>query len=177
MADTAGFTLFDTAIGWCGIAWSARGVTRFALPDASPDITRARLSRASAELEPPPAIAAAIAIVVRHIAGERVELESIEVDLDGVPDFHREVYAALRRVPAGRTVTYGALAHSLGKPGAARAIGQAMGKNPIPVIVPCHRVLAANAPGGFSAPGGVTTKAKLLAAEGFTLGLQAKLPF
>lgn len=177
MADPVGFALFDTAIGWCGIAWSARGVTRFALPEANPEVTRARLARDAPEAEPPPEITAAIALVTRHVAGEPADLEAITVDLDGVPDFHREVYAALRRVPAGRTVTYGALAHSLGKPGAARAIGQAMGKNPIPVIVPCHRVLAANATGGFSAPGGVTTKAKLLAAEGFTLGVQAKLPF
>ncbi|HEY0195753.1 MAG TPA: MGMT family protein, partial [Kofleriaceae bacterium] len=129
-----GIALFDTAIGRCGIAWSARGATRFALPEASPEATCARLVRglagpeaAGMEPGPPPAIAAAIALVVQHVAGVPAPLETIEVDLDGVPEFHHEVYAALSRVPAGRPVTYGALARTLGKPGAAPAIGQAMG--------------------------------------------------
>ncbi|HEX4422038.1 MAG TPA: methylated-DNA--[protein]-cysteine S-methyltransferase [Kofleriaceae bacterium] len=177
----AGFTLFDTAIGRCGIAWSARGVTRIALPETREVATRQRLVRDTpglAECPPPPVIARAIALIVQHVAGAPAALETIELDMDGVPEFYREVYAEARRIPSGRTVSYGALAAALGKPGAARAIGQAMGKNPFPIVMPCHRVLAANhATGGFSAPGGVTTKAKLLAAEGFTLAVQPELPF
>jgi methylated-DNA-[protein]-cysteine S-methyltransferase len=175
------FTLFDTAIGRCGIAWNDLGITRLKLPEASDAATRHRLTLGAptaTEAAPPPAVAAAIALIVQHVRGEPAALETIVLDMDGVPAFHQEVYEAARKIPSGRTVSYGALAQTLGKPGAARAIGQAMGKNPFPIVVPCHRVLAANhATGGFSAHGGVETKAKLLAAEGFTLALQPELPF
>lgn len=172
------FALFATAIGRCGIAWNDRGITRIALPEASEAATRRRLAREAGEAAPPPAVEAAIALIVQHLRGEPAALDAIALDLRDVPEFHREVYAAARRIPSGRTVSYGALAAALGKPGAARAIGQAMGKNPFPIVVPCHRVLAANhATGGFSAHGGVGTKARLLAVEGFTLALQAELPF
>ena len=176
-----GFALFDTAIGRCGIAWNDRGIARIMLPEASDDATRHRLTRdapASAEAATPPAVAAAIALIVSHVRGEPAALETIVLDLDGVPAFHRQVYEAARQIPCGQTVSYGELARALGKPGAARAIGQAMGANPFPIVVPCHRVLAANrATGGFSAHGGVETKAKLLAAEGVRLALQPELPF
>jgi methylated-DNA-[protein]-cysteine S-methyltransferase len=171
------FTLFDTALGRCGVAWSARGITRIALPDASDELLRARLAPA-VEAPPSPEIAAAIAQITVHVGGAPGALDTIVLDMAGVPAFHREVYDAARRIPSGRTVSYGALATQLGKPGGARAIGQAMGKNPFPIVVPCHRVLAArHATGGFSAYGGVATKARLLAAEGFTLALQPELPF
>jgi methylated-DNA-[protein]-cysteine S-methyltransferase len=173
-----GFALFDTAIGRCGIAWNALGITRIALPEVSDAALRQRLAQAAAEAAAPPAVSEAIALIVSHVGGEPAALDTIVLDMDGIPDFHREVYAATRRIPSGHTVSYGALARSLGKPGAARAIGQAMGKNPFPIVVPCHRVLAANhATGGFSAHGGVATKARLLAAEGFTLATQPELPF
>jgi methylated-DNA-[protein]-cysteine S-methyltransferase len=123
-------------------------------------------------------VSAAIALITAHVGGEPAPLDTIALDLDVVPAFHREVYLAARQIPSGQTVSYGVLARQLGKPGAARAIGQAMGRNPFPIVVPCHRVLAANhATGGFSAHGGVITKAKLLAAEGFTLPTQPELPF
>ena len=175
-----GFALFDTAIGRCGVAWSARGITRIALPEASDAATRQRLARDTpgAGSAPPPAIDAAIERIALHVRGEPAGLEAIVLDMDGIPAFHREVYEAARQIPSGHTVSYGALARRLGKPGAARAIGRAMGKNPFPIVVPCHRVLAANfATGGFSAHGGVETKARLLAAEGFTLATQPELPF
>jgi methylated-DNA-[protein]-cysteine S-methyltransferase len=178
---TCGFALFDTAIGRCGVAWNDRGVTRIALPEASDATTRQRLARATpgaAEAPPPPAIDAAIAQIAQHVRGEPAALADIALDMAEVPAFHREVYEAARKIPSGQTVSYGALAARLGKPGAARAIGQAMGKNPFPIVVPCHRVLAAHhATGGFSAHGGVETKARLLAAEGYTLALQPELPF
>jgi methylated-DNA-[protein]-cysteine S-methyltransferase len=177
---TAGFTVFATAIGACGIAWNGHGVvTRILLPDSDVARTRASLARDGlAEASPPPAITAAIAILTQHVAGAPADLDAIELDMTSVPDFYREVYAEARRIPCGRTVSYGALATTLGKPGAARAIGQAMGKNPFPIVVPCHRVLAANhASGGFSAPLGLTTKAQLLAAEGVAFALQPELPF
>jgi methylated-DNA-[protein]-cysteine S-methyltransferase len=177
----SGFALFDTAIGRCGVAWSDRGITRIALPEANDAATQQRLARgtpAAVAAAPPPAICAAIALIVSHVRGEPAALDTIVLDMSDIPAFHREVYEAARQIPSGHTVSYGALARTLGKPGAARAIGQAMGKNPFPIVVPCHRVLAANyATGGFSAHGGVETKARLLAAEGFTLATQPELPF
>lgn len=171
------FCLFDTALGRCGVAWSERGVTRVALPEASDQALRARLAPA-VEAPASPTIAGVIAQITEHVRGAPGALETIVLDMAGVPAFYREVYDAARTIPSGQTVSYGALAIRLGKPGGARAIGQAMGKNPFPIVVPCHRVLAArHATGGFSAPGGVVTKARLLAAEGFTLALQPDLPF
>jgi methylated-DNA-[protein]-cysteine S-methyltransferase len=171
------FCLFDTALGRCGVAWSEHGLTRVALPHADDAALRAHLAPA-VEAPPPPKVAAAIAQITAHVAGRPGALETIELDMTGLSAFHAELYAVARSIPSGQTVTYGALAIRLGKPGAARAVGQAMGKNPFPIVVPCHRVLAAHhGTGGFSAPGGVVTKAKLLAAEGFILALQPDLPF
>lgn len=168
------FTLFDTAHGLCGLAWSDRGVTRLQLPEASPEATELRLSRWSADATRAdadhPAISHAVAAVQRYFAGERIDFADIVIDFADIGGFHREAYGALRRVGWGKTTTYGALAAALGQPGAARAVGQAMGRNPVPVIVPCHRVLASGGKsGGFSAFGGRLTKARLLELEGVSL--------
>lgn len=174
MGDRTGQTeqrylLIDTPIGACGMAWSDMGIARFQLPHASRELTEARLARCGripAVTPLPPAIEDAVAAVQEYMGGRTIDFSSIEVDLTGVPEFHREVYAALRRIPWGGATTYGELASTLGVPGAARAIGQAMGRNPVPVIIPCHRVLASGGLlGGFSAPGGRTTKHRLLALE------------
>jgi methylated-DNA-[protein]-cysteine S-methyltransferase len=178
-AQDVGYALFDTAIGRCGIAWNARGVTRIVLPADDDAVIHRRLAPTGARpAPPPPPIAAAIEQIAHHVAGEPAELGGIPLDMTDVPPLYQEIYAELRRVPSGRTLSYGALALRLGRPNAARTVGQAMGKNPFPIVVPCHRVLAANhATGGFSAPLGLKTKQQLLAAEGFTLALQAELPF
>jgi methylated-DNA-[protein]-cysteine S-methyltransferase len=111
-----------------------------------------------------------MAAVERYLAGKSVDFSKVDLDLAGVGDFHRQIYAATRRVGWGETVTYGELARRVGSPGAARAVGQAMGRNPIPIIVPCHRVLASGRKiGGFSAFGGAVTKARLLELEGVHL--------
>lgn len=161
-------TLFDTALGRCGIAWHRDGVVAFALPGRDDERTLASLTRRfPAEAGAPPgSIRAAIDGVRRLIAGEPIDLGFVEVDLDGVSDFDRHIYAVTRTIRPGETRTYGEIAHLIGEPGAARAIGRAMGDNPVPVIVPCHRVLAASGRiGGFSAPGGIATKRRLLAIE------------
>ena len=94
----------------------------------------------------------------------------VVLDLGDLPEFQREVYAVARSLPRGATMTYGEIAARVGVPGAAQAVGQAMGHNPFPIVVPCHRVVAAGGGnGGFSAPGGVDTKLRLLAIEGATL--------
>lgn len=166
------YALFDTVIGRCGIAWSERGVVRMQLPEATPAkaVQRLTIGDIFKPAEPPPAIAAAIERICRHLAGDGQDLRDIPLDTSGVPDFHQRVYRAARAIPAGRTVTYGELAARIGSPGAARAVGQALGKNPFAVIVPCHRILAAGGKtGGFSAYGGIATKQRVLRAEGVDL--------
>jgi methylated-DNA-[protein]-cysteine S-methyltransferase len=175
----AGFTLFDTPIGRCGIAWSERGIVAAQLPEADDGATRARLARrvgVAAVATPPPDVQRAIERIRALLSGAKDDLADIALDLAAVPDFNREVYAIARTVLPGETCTYGDIAKRLGDLTLSRAVGQAMGQNPFPPIVPCHRVLAAGwKTGGFSAPGGVETKLKMLAIEGAAPGGQMKL--
>jgi methylated-DNA-[protein]-cysteine S-methyltransferase len=140
------------------------------LPEATREATAARLCRAipdAMEAPPPPSVGEAIAAVTALLRGESVDLSGIALDMTRVPDFHRAVYAVARAIPPGETLTYGEVARRLGDPGSARAVGQALGRNPFAIIVPCHRVVAAGgATGGFSAHGGAATKRRILAIEG-----------
>ncbi|MBF6356406.1 methylated-DNA--[protein]-cysteine S-methyltransferase [Nocardia higoensis] len=163
----ADIALFDTAIGICAISWRADAVVGFRLPEADPDAARERLRRAGAtQSEPTENIRAAIEGVRAHLTGELDDLRWIRLDLTGLPGFHRTVYEITRAIDPGHTLSYGQVAERAGLPGAAQAVGQALGRNPIALIVPCHRVLAADhALHGFSAPGGIGTKARLLEIE------------
>lgn len=163
-----GYALFETAIGHCGLRWTDAGICGACFPEGDEAQTRSRLGRhGGKETEPPPHIRQAMARVAALLAGASDDLADIELDLAGVPDFQRRVYAVARAIPPGRTLTYGEVARRLGDKLAARAVGEALGRNPIPIIVPCHRVLAASGKtGGFSAPGGVASKLKLLEIEG-----------
>jgi methylated-DNA-[protein]-cysteine S-methyltransferase len=168
------YCLFETAIGACGVAWSDRGVTRLQLPERSRSATERRLrgrgANASAGV-PPAAVSATIRLLERYFAGEQVDLSGVALDLSGVSPFHRKIYDAARALAWGKTATYGELAQQVGSRDAARAVGQAMGKNAVPIIIPCHRVLAAGGKiGGFSAHGGTSTKQRLLTLEGVHLG-------
>lgn len=164
------FALFSTAIGTCAVAWSERGIVRVLLPGESDDALRRRLARdlpESREQEPPAAVAAAIVRMRALMDGARDDLADVQLDWSGVSDFHRRVHEVARTIEPGTTLTYGEVAHQLGDPGAAQAVGQALGRNPFPILVPCHRVLAAGGkPGGFSAPGGAHTKLRMLVIEG-----------
>jgi methylated-DNA-[protein]-cysteine S-methyltransferase len=166
------YTLFDTAIGRCGVAWSDRGIVRIQLPEAS-DASAVRRLAMNDHLtltHPSPEVAQAIAQICLHLEGRRQDFRDMPLDTSGIAGFHLRVYQAARKVSAGRTISYGELAMSIGAPGAARAVGQALGKNPLAIVVPCHRVLAANGKaGGFSAHGGLGTKRRILAAEGVAL--------
>jgi methylated-DNA-[protein]-cysteine S-methyltransferase len=168
--STQGFALFDTAIGACGIVWSARGVTGVQLPETNERATRARLLRRYAgarEAQPPHDVQRAIDGIVALLRGEARDLADIVIDDTQIPPFNRKVYAIARTIPPGRTITYGEIAERLGDKLLARDVGQAMGENPTPIIMPCHRVLAAGGKtGGFSASGGVVTKLRLLTIEG-----------
>lgn len=164
------FTIFDTAIGRCGVVWGERGITSVQLPMGDEKKTRTRLRQRHGDLieaEPPAKVQAAIDGMVELLAGKPNDLADVVLDLDGVPEFNRGVYDIARRIPPGQTMTYGDIAKQLGGVELSRDVGQALGRNPCPIVVPCHRVLAAgNKPGGFSANGGVVTKLKMLAIEG-----------
>jgi methylated-DNA-[protein]-cysteine S-methyltransferase len=170
---TRSFAMFETALGPCAIAWSDAGVTGFQLPERDADATRRRMASRfpeAVEAVPPPHIQRGLDAVVALMRGECVDLAFIRLDMDGVPEFHQRVYDVARTIPAGATLTYGEVARRVGDPGAARAVGQALGRNPFAVIVPCHRVTAAGGKtGGFSASGGAVTKLTLLAIEGAQL--------
>jgi O-6-methylguanine DNA methyltransferase len=172
----SGFALFDTAIGRCGVAWGERGVAGVQLPEAGERETRARMLQrfpAAGEAAPPPEVQRVIDRIVALLRGEPSDLSAIALDMEQVPAFHRRVYEAARAIPPGMTLSYGDIAARAGAPGAARAVGQALGRNPFPIIVPCHRVLAAGGKiGGFSAEGGVATKRRMLAIEGAQEGAQ-----
>ncbi|MGV9667762.1 methylated-DNA--[protein]-cysteine S-methyltransferase [Nocardia niigatensis] len=167
----ASAVLFDTAIGVCAIAWSATGVLRFALPDRDPAATRTHILRRHRyvdihEADPSADMAAAIDRIRAHLTGDLDDLRWIRLDASAFNDFDRAVYEVTRAIDPGHTLNYGAVANRIGAPGGAQAVGQSLGRNPIPLIIPCHRVLAADhALHGFSAPGGLTTKQRLLEIE------------
>jgi methylated-DNA-[protein]-cysteine S-methyltransferase len=170
-----GYLLFSTTLGRAGVAWNDRGLIGVELPDAGQGKSLDRLRAAAGSAEPsadPPAswVLSAIARLTRYLDGEDGDLSSIPLDYASAPPFHRKVYDASRRIGRGQILTYGELAALAGSPLASRAVGQAMSKNPLPILIPCHRVVAAGGkPGGFSAPGGLVTKARLLALEGAEL--------
>jgi methylated-DNA-[protein]-cysteine S-methyltransferase len=168
-----GYTLFDTDFGPCGIAWSAAGVTRVRLPGGKGLEERLRASTGlTAASEPPSTVAAVIARLKRYFAGDPVEFADAPLDHAGVTAFNAALYGAMRKLRWGETTTYGELARRAGEPNGARAVGKAMGQNPTPVLIPCHRVLAAgDRLGGFSAWGGDVTKERLLVLERVRLPL------
>jgi methylated-DNA-[protein]-cysteine S-methyltransferase len=174
-----GLCVFDTPIGSCGIAWNAEAIVGAQLPEADEARTLHRLRKRHPQLQPDQAPEWVQVIILRIRAlldGGRDDLADVPLDLHGEPEFNQRVYAITRAIPPGRTLTYGEVAQRLGEPGAARAVGQALGHNPFAPIVPCHRVLAAgNAGGGFSAVGGVATKLRLLQIERAQFGAEPGL--
>jgi methylated-DNA-[protein]-cysteine S-methyltransferase len=166
-----GMALFDTPIGRCGIAWGPDGVVGLQLPEHDDRAAVARLTRRrpGLMLTSPPypaAVNRAIREIVALLGGERLDLTDVALDFDGVPDFDKRVYDIARAIPPGATMTYGDVARELGDLTLSRAVGQALGRNPFPIVIPCHRVVAAGGEiGGFSATGGAATKRRILAIE------------
>jgi methylated-DNA-[protein]-cysteine S-methyltransferase len=170
MSATIEFAIFETPIGACGVAWDGDTIAGTQLPESRVADTRRRLQdrfHGATEASPPPAIQDAIDRMVAMLRGEADDLADVPLDLGALPPFRRKVFEVVRTIPAGETLSYGDVALAVGSPGAARAVGQALGRNPYPIVIPCHRVLAAGGRlGGFTATGGVSVKAKMLAAEG-----------
>ncbi len=164
------FAVFETALGACGIIWNARAIAGVQLPDANEAATRARIARrhpGAQEAGAPPHVQRAIDGIVALLSGEPHDFGDVALDFGNASDFNRKVYDIALTIPPGRTMTYGEIAERLGDKLLARDVGTALGQNPIPIIMPCHRVLAAGGKsGGFSGAGGVVTKLRLLSIEG-----------
>ena len=164
-----GFALFETAIGTCAAAWGPRGLIGTSLPAKSAAASRTFMRKRfpdAVEGAPPKQVQQVIDDIVALLSGQKRDLKSAKLDLTGIPDFHRRAFDLARNIPPGEILTYGEFAKRLGDPGAARAVGQAMGANPFPIVVPCHRVLASGGKtGGFSAPLGLQTKMQMLTIE------------
>jgi methylated-DNA-[protein]-cysteine S-methyltransferase len=171
MTMTSEFCLFETAIGTGGVAWGEDGITGVQLPEADAGHARARLRRrflGARETTPPAEVQRVIERIKAVLSGADTtdDLADVVLDMQRVPELARRVYAVARTIRPGETLTYGDIAKRLGDPLLARDVGQALARNPFPMIVPCHRVVAAGGKlGGFSAAGGVATKQRMLAIE------------
>ncbi len=179
MTAACGLCLFDTAIGKCGVAWNDDALVSVQLPESDEAGTRARMRRrlpGLKDVEPPHWVREVIVRVQALLCGEHDGLLDVPLAMERVPVFNQRVYEIARAIPPGRTMTYGEVAQQMGEPGAARAVGQALGHNPFAPVVPCHRVLAARSgAGGFSAEGGVATKLRMLQIEKAQLGSEPSL--
>ena len=173
------YALFETAIGTAGVAWNDAGLVAVHLPERQQDTARRGFLKRfpdASEAEPTAEVGAAMAAIADQLAGTPTDLSGILLDVSRTPEFHIRVYEIARSIPPGETLTYGEIAERLGDKLLARDVGQALGKNPWPIVVPCHRVTAAGGKlGGFSARGGQQTKLKLLAIEGAKAASQGDL--
>jgi len=157
------YDMVETAAGWVGIEVTNKGVRRLTLPAQDRQSAIAELGIEEKDITHD-AGGAGLADRLKHFfMGEPVVFKE-GLDLSGASEFQQQVYEAACRIPFGKTKSYGQLAKDIGKPGAARAVGQALGANPLPILIPCHRIVAADGGlGGFS--GGLDTKKNLLAME------------
>lgn len=185
-APTTAWIAFDTALGLCALAWGEGGLTGAQLPErdaASQPALRQRMAQRFPDVaqsldsaQAPAEIQALAAAIAAQFAGSLVNLPAVHLDMHGVPPFEARVFAEALRLGPGQTMTYGELAHRLGEPSAARAVGQALGHNPFAPVVPCHRVVGAGGKMvGFSAPGGVQMKQRMLDIEQRAVAGQGEL--
>jgi len=160
---TTSSVTFETALGRCEIRWTAAGIAGVALPQARPHPGPALESSVAI----PGSVRDAIDGIVAVLGGATDDLRTVALDERGIDAFRRAVYAATREIAPGTTRSYGEVARAIGRREAARDVGAALARNPFPIIVPCHRVVAANgALTGFSAEGGLATKRRMLELEG-----------
>lgn len=151
-----GLTTFETGIGVCKLVWQGEHVQslQIGVPHQSSDVMPNWVKDIVKKLQ-------------RHLSGKLQKFSSCPLNLEAIPKFHRVVYRELCQVPHGATISYAELAKRSGSPRAARAVGQAMARNPFPILIPCHRVLAASGQlGHYSGGKGAATKRELLLIEG-----------
>jgi len=168
-----GWTTFPTVIGTCGLSWNEKGLTSFSFPEKTDARTKSNLKKVTgntkATATPPPWIKKLISRVKTHLKGDAQNFSDVPVHFETSSELSLTVYKAIQKIPAGKVISYKELAVKIGKPNASRAVGTALGKNPIPLIVPCHRIITSSGKlGGFSAPGGVAVKIDLLQREGIS---------
>jgi len=166
------YTLLPTTLGPLGLGWSDAGIQRIYLPEATPDITASRLEAKGYRKRR--AIAKELdhsaKRIAQHLRGRLVDLEEVVLDIAWLPEVRQRIYSALRKVPSGTTLTYAELAERAGMPGTQQSVGTAMGENPCPIVIPCHRVLPAGGRlGQYTGPGGAETKARILRIEGMNI--------
>ncbi|MGE5371452.1 MAG: methylated-DNA--[protein]-cysteine S-methyltransferase [Solirubrobacterales bacterium] len=165
--------IVETAWGFVTIAGRRGVLLHLVLPESTPELALNRL-RAEAEAgrdrlaaKPDSGFLPELQRQIRsYFDGQRIDVFSCEPGLAGLTDFRRRTLYRVAEIPYGKTMTYGDLACSLLHPAAARAVGQAVGANPIPLVIPCHRVLGKGNLGGFSATGGLDLKRRMLTLEG-----------
>lgn len=172
MSKVLGWTLFETDMGLCALAWTDIGICASHLLAQGLAAMARRYPGVPGDAPLPVGVQAARAGIQALLAGRsRDTLEQVALDESALPAFYRRVYAATRQVPVGQTCGYGELAARVGQPEAARAVGVALGRNPFAPLVPCHRVIGSQGHlVGFSAPGGLRTKQLLLALEARAAG-------
>jgi methylated-DNA-[protein]-cysteine S-methyltransferase len=177
------YAVFETVIGWAGIAWvdivdGRGGLIGAHLPERDAAVVRRSFVRKFpdvVEAEPSPEMGQVIEAIRALMRGEKADLADAPLDIARVPEFNAKVYEISRKIPAGETLTYGEIAVKLGDRLLAQQVGAALGKNPWPIVVPCHRVTAAGGKlGGFSARGGADTKLRLLEIEGAAAATAAR---
>ncbi len=159
------YTTLSTPIGRVFAAAGDRGLVRVSFRRPEPTFVAELKQHLRADVVKSETHMAKVATQLRqYFAGRRARVD-VPVDLRAVTPFQRQVLTATRRVPPGRVVSYGEIARRIGKPKASRAVGQALGHNPIPIVIPCHRVVAGGGKlGGYT--GGLAIKKRLLAIEG-----------
>ena len=169
-----GYTIFDTGIGRCGVAWGYSGVIGVQLPEAREIETRKRLFQLypdARELRAPMNVEIAIEAITALLRGQAPDFSDVTLDMTGIHVFNRRVYELTRAIPRGETRTYGDVAARLGAPDAVNSVAQAISKNPFMIIVPCHRVLEAGSYADKISPhGGTISKRRLLSIEGTGAG-------
>ncbi|MDP3690413.1 methylated-DNA--[protein]-cysteine S-methyltransferase [Bradyrhizobium sp.] len=176
-----GYTIFDTMIGRCGIAWGQAGIVGVQLPEAREIETRRRLYQLypdAREQRPPPDIEVAIEGIGALLRGQPGDLSDVILDVTGIHAFNQRVYRLAQAIPRGETRTYGEIATRLGASGAVHSVAQALAKNPFVIIVPCHRVLEAGSYADRMSPhGGSISKRRLLSIEGARSAVSSKTLF
>ena len=169
--------VFPTQCGWFGLLGNGNQVQALTIGHSSADEVRRRIgqllprnSDESSEIEDEDWSPQLRRQLERYASGDKIGFTDVDVVLPGTTPFQQRVLALTRQIEYGHVLSYGELAREAGRPGAARAVGNVMASNRIPIIIPCHRVVAAGGGwGGFSAPQGVSLKQHLLEMEGATL--------
>ena len=182
--DEPRYLVFETALGLSAIVWGKQGILSIRHPIVAGAKRQAHADLRThlfedypnaCEAKPTRAINQAIRAILAYSKGQPSDFSTLQLDMSGLPPFHQRVYQAVRTIPRGAIVSYGEVAATIDAPAAARAVGQAMSRNPFSLIVPCHRVTAAGGKlGGFSSDDGVKTKLRLLAHEGIAFPIRRK---